>query len=242
MSQALEAATYLLGFLAGICAVLLGGLRFTRGQREKYPALKKLDGKQLYLLCAFFVFLAASSGAGVWRSLLPPSETTVIIKLPEGTELSGYRLNSQSPTRTPPDPVSGCTLVDSMSAPVQVILTNTNTHLIAWLEVQANAPSSILVEASGFIDWRNYVGNSWYQVGISRASGKFDFDQVIVGGFPDKSFEPFRYQQPFTLSRSFDVSVGDYTFFLNATRGPDSGGDPALHLTSLTATACRKKS
>ncbi len=71
MSQVLVVLTFLFGFVAGICAILLGVKGFTKGQREKYPILKRLDGKQLHLIVAATIFSAIATGAGTWKALLP---------------------------------------------------------------------------------------------------------------------------------------------------------------------------
>ena len=52
---------YLFAFLAFICGLLIKP-KFTKGQRDKYPILKKLDGKQLYLVGFTIIFSAISFG------------------------------------------------------------------------------------------------------------------------------------------------------------------------------------
>ena len=77
MTYILIILTSLFGCLGAISALLLG-VSFTRGQREKYPILKKLDGKQLHLLSATIVFWAIAYGANTYKEILgvkPPMET-----------------------------------------------------------------------------------------------------------------------------------------------------------------------
>ncbi|MCK4796911.1 MAG: tetratricopeptide repeat protein [Spirochaetes bacterium] len=52
---------YLFAFLAFICGVFIKS-KFTKGQRDKYPILKKLDGKQIYLISFTIIFSAISFG------------------------------------------------------------------------------------------------------------------------------------------------------------------------------------
>jgi len=63
------ALTYLFGFLAAI-SVLLFGASFSRHQRQRFPLLKKLDGKQVHLFIAAVVFLALNFAGSAWKDLL----------------------------------------------------------------------------------------------------------------------------------------------------------------------------
>jgi hypothetical protein len=53
--------TYLFGFFGALSALLLG-VSFTKGQRQRYPLLRKLDGKQLHLLVLTAMFWLLSYG------------------------------------------------------------------------------------------------------------------------------------------------------------------------------------
>lgn len=54
-------------FFAAVVVSVFLAVRFTRRQREKYPILKKLDGKQLRLVSLFIVLLLVSGGIHAWR-------------------------------------------------------------------------------------------------------------------------------------------------------------------------------
>ena len=69
MIQLLIVFTYLFRFLAAL-SVLLFGASFSRRQRERFPLLKKLDGKQVHLFIAAVVFLAFNFGTDAWKDLL----------------------------------------------------------------------------------------------------------------------------------------------------------------------------
>lgn len=47
---------YAFGFLGSLAALLLAGIKFTKSQRQKYPMLKWLDGKQILLLICTLLF------------------------------------------------------------------------------------------------------------------------------------------------------------------------------------------
>ncbi len=69
MIQLSIALTYLFGFLAAI-SVLLFGASFSRRQRQRFPLLKKLDGKQVHLFVAAVVFLALNFAGSAWKDFL----------------------------------------------------------------------------------------------------------------------------------------------------------------------------
>ena len=55
--------------LGAISALLLGA-SFTKRQCQRYPVLKKLDGKQLYLFAITVVLFACAYGGNVWKDIL----------------------------------------------------------------------------------------------------------------------------------------------------------------------------
>lgn len=55
-----------LEFLAAAAGLLLG-LSFTKGQRDRFPVLKKLDGKQLHLGLLVIIFVALSLGINAFK-------------------------------------------------------------------------------------------------------------------------------------------------------------------------------
>ncbi len=57
------------GFLAFVALVLFGA-SFTKGQREKFPILRKLDGKQLHLFLFLFVFGLIAYGTNAWKDMV----------------------------------------------------------------------------------------------------------------------------------------------------------------------------
>jgi len=75
--------TYLFGFLGAI-SVLLLGVSFTKAQREKYPLLRKLDGKQLHLFVLACVFLVLSFGTNALKDALSVKPSVVLTQGPRG--------------------------------------------------------------------------------------------------------------------------------------------------------------
>ncbi|MCH7755847.1 tetratricopeptide repeat protein, partial [candidate division KSB1 bacterium] len=69
MIQTLIFITGLFGFLAALCGFLFAA-SFTRGQRERFPVLRKLDGKQVYFAIGVVLFLVLFYGASTWKSIL----------------------------------------------------------------------------------------------------------------------------------------------------------------------------
>lgn len=69
----------LFGFLGTMCLGLLGAKNFTDSHRRKYPILKILDGKQIYLLIGSILCYAVSYLAGGWKEVLnvPPSVAVI---------------------------------------------------------------------------------------------------------------------------------------------------------------------
>jgi tetratricopeptide (TPR) repeat protein len=53
-------------FLAGICLLLLS-VSFTKRQRSRFPILRKLDGKQIYLSIAVILFSGLGYGAYIYK-------------------------------------------------------------------------------------------------------------------------------------------------------------------------------
>lgn len=74
----LIALSYICGFLSVLCGILMA-TTFTKAQRERFPILKKFDGKQVRLLVACIVFGGAATGAHIWKEVLtqPTTELTV---------------------------------------------------------------------------------------------------------------------------------------------------------------------
>lgn len=90
---------------AGILALLLS-VSFTRGQRARYPVLRKLDGKQLHLAAAFCLCLIASYGAQTLRELIElrvtfeeqkgPNAATVKIASDKAFDLEAKQASAKS--------------------------------------------------------------------------------------------------------------------------------------------------
>ncbi|SRR6266446_3472717 len=58
--------TYIFSFLAGVFLLLLT-VSFTRGQRQRFPFLRKLDGRKIPLSITFIVFSALGYGAYIYK-------------------------------------------------------------------------------------------------------------------------------------------------------------------------------
>ncbi len=83
MLSALIVVTYLFGFLAATFWILLG-VTLTKGQRQRYPFLKRLDGKKLPISVAAVVFFALFYGANAAREILGPKPLVQLTPMPLG--------------------------------------------------------------------------------------------------------------------------------------------------------------
>jgi tetratricopeptide (TPR) repeat protein len=76
-------ATFTFGFI-GATFVLLLGVSFTRVQRDRFPFLKKLDGKQVHFAGAAILCLALGYGFNVWKEILAVQMSFELSQGPRG--------------------------------------------------------------------------------------------------------------------------------------------------------------
>lgn len=86
-------AAYLFAFLATLF-VLLFGATFTKGQRSRYPLLRRLDGKQVRLAIIAVACMFISYGAYAWKDLLFVEISLELAKAPNGQPIERGTLGS----------------------------------------------------------------------------------------------------------------------------------------------------
>lgn len=90
------AANCLFLFAAAICMLLLS-VRFTQGQRQKFPWLRKLDGKQILLGRATVIFLILGYTTSVYKDVLTANLSFELSRGPDVSQVekatpSGFEL------------------------------------------------------------------------------------------------------------------------------------------------------
>lgn len=130
--------TYLSGFLAAICVILVGGVTFTRGQRRRWPILRKLDGKQVHLSVITVILLAISYGAHAAKDIVNIEPRSELAQNAGELELVDVALieqrmsETQEPVLHEMDEILGCTgptCPDTMPFPhIDVKIRNTSVE------------------------------------------------------------------------------------------------------------------